>query len=223
MQQQYILFDLDGTLTDPQEGITRCAAYALAHFGICVEDLHTLDNFIGPPLLYSFQTYHHLSQEDAYEAIRLYRDRYARVGWLENIPYPGIGEMLLSLTQAGKTLLVATSKPEEFAVQILEHFGLAKYFTCICGAPMDEKVHSTKALVIQDALRRGKIEDLSDVIMVGDREHDVLGAHECGIPAIGVLYGYGSREEHENCGADYIAATIPELSALLQTPKIKKG
>ncbi len=218
MKQQYILFDLDGTLTDPQEGITRCAAYALEHFDIHVEDLHTLDNFIGPPLLHSFQTYHHLSQEDAYEAIRLYRDRYARIGWLENIPYPGIEDMLRSLTQAGKTLLVATSKPEEFAVQILEHFGLARYFSQICGAPMDEKVHSTKALVIQDALQRGKITDLSDVIMVGDRLHDIEGAHTCGIPAIGILYGYGSREEHENCGADYIAATVAELSHMLQNP-----
>ena len=215
MRQQYILFDLDGTLTDPQEGITRCAAYALAHFGISVEDLHTLDNFIGPPLLYSFQTYHHLRQEDAYEAIRLYRDRYARVGWLENIPYPGIEEMLRALTQAGKTLLVATSKPEEFAVQILEHFGLAQYFSHICGAPMDEKAHSTKALVIQDALCRGKIEDLSDVIMVGDRLHDIEGAHACGIRAIGVLYGYGDRSEHEACSADYIAATTAELQVLL--------
>ena len=215
MQQRFILFDLDGTLTDPGEGITRCAAYALEHFGIHTQDLRQLYCFIGPPLLVSFSKYSHLSQEDCYQAIRLYRQRYADIGWLENVPYPGIADLLAALTQAGKTLLVATSKPEEFAVQILEHFGLAKYFTVICGAPMDETLPSTKAMVIQDALTRGSITDLNDVIMVGDRLHDVEGAHENGIAAIGVLYGYGKRAEHEDCGADYIAETIEELKALL--------
>lgn len=215
MKQQYILFDLDGTLTDPGEGITKCVAFALEQFGITVDDLRSLYSFIGPPLKESFQKYCPLSQDDAFRAIEFYRQRYADKGWAENIPYNGMAALLEALVGHGKILLVATSKPEEFAVKILENFGLAKYFAHICGAPMDAKVHSTKATVIQDALNRADIRDVTDVIMVGDRMHDVEGAHAHGIAAIGVLYGYGDRAEHEACGADYIAATVEELKAML--------
>lgn len=215
MQQTYILFDLDGTLTDPGEGITKCVAYALEHFGISVPDLKQLYCFIGPPLKESFQNYYHLDEDSTHQAIELYRQRFDRVGWQENIPYAGMIQLLQRLKQHGKHLLVATSKPESFAVRILEHFGMAEYFDAICGAPMDAKIHSTKATVIQDALKRGGITDRMDVIMVGDRLHDVEGAHENGIPAIGVTYGYGDRAEHVSCGADYIAATMAELQALL--------
>ena len=212
---QYILFDLDGTLTDPGEGITKCVAHALSHFGVDVTDLTHLYPFIGPPLKVSFQTFYGFDEESAYRAIQLYRERFAAVGWQENIPYPGIADLLSELVHHGKTLLVATSKPEEFAVKILEHFDLAKYFTHICGAPMDETIHSTKATVIADALQRCGITDVSDAIMVGDRLHDIEGAHENGLTAIGVLYGYGDRAEHEACGADRIASTIEELGQLL--------
>ena len=212
MHHPFILFDLDGTLTDPGEGITKCTAFALSHFGVAIEDLTSLYSFIGPPLKVSFRNY--LSEEETYQAIALYRQRYASVGWKENMPYPGIGQLLKELVESGKTLLVATSKPEAFAVKILEHFGLAQYFSVICGAPMDERAHSTKALVIADALARAGISDAAQAIMVGDRLHDVEGAHENGMAAIGVLYGYGDRAEHEACGADYIASTVDDLKAL---------
>ena len=215
MQEQYILFDLDGTLTDPGEGITKCVAFALSHFGIAVEDLTQLHPFIGPPLRYSFQTFYGLNEEDTLQAIRLYRQRFAQVGWQENILYPGIESLLSALVQQGKTLLVATSKPEVFALKILEHFGLAKYFTVICGAPMDENSRSTKATVIADAMQRANITKEDGLIMVGDRLHDIEGAHENGIPAIGVLYGYGDRAEHEAYGADWIAPTVDALKAFL--------
>lgn len=210
-----ILFDLDGTLTDPKVGITTCAAYGLKHFGIEVEDLDTLTKFIGPPLIDSYMEYYGFTREQAEEAIVKYRERYGEVGWAENTPYPGIHELCAKLKAAGKKLLVATSKPEGPAVRIMEHFGLAEYFDLIGGAPMDNSDKGRKAAVIRDTLERAGVEDLSRVVMVGDRLHDIQGAHEVGLPAIGVLYGYGDRAEHEEHGADYIAADLAELEALL--------
>ncbi|MBE6935391.1 MAG: HAD family hydrolase [Ruminococcaceae bacterium] len=209
-----ILFDLDGTLTDPKEGITKSVAHALKHFGIAVDDPDTLTPFIGPPLMGSFQKIYGLSAAEAQEAIRVYRERFSTVGWAENIPYPGIHDFLAALKAAGKTLMVATSKPEVFAVRILEHFGLARYFDLICGTPLDNP-QQTKADVIRTALSRGKVHDLSRAVMVGDRLHDIEGAHEVGIPAIGVLYGYGDRAEHEAHGADHIAEDLSQLQELL--------
>lgn len=215
MSWDIILFDLDGTLTDPKEGITKCAAYGLKHFGIEVEDLDSLTRFIGPPLIDSFMEYYGFSREQATEAIVKYRERYGEVGWAENIPYTGIHELCAKLKAAGKKLLVATSKPEGPAVRIMEHFGLAQYFDLICGAPLDNSERGRKAAVIRDALSRAGIESLENVVMVGDRLHDIHGAHEVGMPVIGVLYGYGDRAEHEAHGADYIAADLAELEALL--------
>ena len=136
-------------------------------------------------------------------------------GWAENVPYPGIEALLEQLTDAGKRLVVATSKPEEFAVRIMEHFGLAPWFSLICGAPMDESDGGRKENVIAAALRRAGAEDKNRVIMVGDRRHDVEGAHRNGLPAVGVLYGYGSREELTAAGADYITESVRSLGALL--------
>ena len=209
-----ILFDLDGTVTDPKEGITKCAAFALAHFGIHVEDTDTLTFFIGPPLTETFQNTYGMSESQAMEAIDVYRQRYSTVGWAENIPYEGIEDCLAALKAAGKTLLIATSKPEIFSVKILEHFGLAKYFDIICGISL-ENPNETKAETIRNALARKGITDLSRAIMVGDRRHDILGGHQAGIPAIGVLYGYGDRAEHESCQADYIVENIDQLTKLL--------
>ena len=215
MNWDIILFDLDGTLTDPKEGITKCAAYGLKHFGIEVEDLDTLTKFIGPPLIDSFMEYYGFTREQAAEAIVHYRERYGEVGWAENIPYPGIHELCAKLQAAGKKLLVATSKPEGPAVRIMEHFGLAQYFDLIGGAPLDNSERGRKAAVIRDTLERAGVTDLSRCVMVGDRLHDIEGAHEVGLPVIGVLYGYGDRAEHEAHGADYIAADLAELEALL--------
>ncbi len=210
-----ILFDLDGTVTDPKEGITRSVAYALEHFGIKVDDLDTLTKFIGPPLIESFSEFYGLSDEDSKTAVDKYRERYRATGWAENIPYDGMAELLADLKKAGKTISLATSKPEEFAVKILRHFDLAEYFDLICGAPMDAPKGHGKVDVIEDALKRLNITDRSGVLMVGDRLHDTEGAHKAGLPCAGVLYGYGDRAEHEKYGSDFIAGDMHELRKLL--------
>lgn len=212
---QTILFDLDGTLTDPGEGITNSVAYALEHYGIHVPDRESLYPFIGPPLQDSFMKYYGMDEQQADAAIEVYREYFAEKGWLENRVYDGIELLLLSLKQAGKQLIVATSKPEIFALRILEHFGLHTYFSVICGAPLHPPKGYGKADVIKSALDRAGVKDLCNVVMVGDRRHDIRGAHIVGIPAIGVLYGYGDRAEHENCGADFIAEDIVRLKELL--------
>lgn len=215
MEFHTILFDLDGTVTDPKEGITRSVAYALHHFGIEVDDLDTLTKFIGPPLIESFSEFYGLSDEDSKTAVDQYRERYRVTGWAENIPYDGIAALLSDLKKAGRRISLATSKPEEFAVKILNHFDLAQYFDLICGAPMDAPRGHGKVDVIEDALKRLDITDRSGVLMVGDRLHDVEGAHKAGIPCVGVLFGYGDRAEHEACGADFIAEDMNELREIL--------
>lgn len=208
-----ILFDLDGTVTDPKEGITKSAAYALAHFGI-QEEPDTLTYFIGPPLSETFQNTFGLSEDQSVEAIRVFRQRYAAVGWAENVPYSGIADCLKHLKAAGKTLMIATSKAEPFARKILKHFGLDVYFDVICG-PSFEDLKQSKADVIRRALQLGKVTDVSRTVMVGDRMHDIQGGHEVGMQTIGVLYGYGSVDEHKRHNADHIVESIADLEKLL--------
>lgn len=211
---KYILFDLDGTLTDPKEGITRSVAYALESLGISVPDLDELCKFIGPPLQESFQRYYGLSASDSMTAVEKYRERFADRGLYENVVYDGMIELLERLKSRGKALIVATSKPRPFAVQILEHFGLARYFDFVSGSEFDgTRIH--KADVITHALDSCAICDKSSAIMVGDRCYDVTGAKSNGLACIGVLYGYGSLEELDQAGADCIAATVSELETLL--------
>lgn len=209
-----ILFDLDGTLTDPGIGITNSVAHALAHWNIEVKDRAELYKFIGPPLSDSFMRYYGFSEEDAIHAIAVYREYFSVKGLYENEVYPGIPEMLQSLKDAGKTVVLATSKPEGFAVKILKHFGLYDYFDIIAGASMDES-RNKKADVIAYAISQMKNPDLSRMIMIGDREHDILGAKQIGIDSIGVLYGYGDRAEHEKAGATYIAEKVEDILPLL--------
>lgn len=215
MSWETILFDLDGTLTDPAEGITKAVEVALNHYGITVEDRSTLNKFIGPPLDESFPEFYGFDDEQVREATRVFREYFGRQGWAENIPYPGIDKLLGDLKAAGKKLIIATSKPEEFAVRIMNHFGLAQYMDVIAGASTDNQEGAKKANVIRKALQRAGVEDLSSVVMVGDRRHDVAGGHEVGMKVIGVLYGYGDRAEHEAAGADYIVEDIPSLEKLL--------
>lgn len=211
---EYILFDLDGTLTDPKEGITKSVAYALESFGIHVEDLDSLCKFIGPPLKESFMVYYELDDAQGDQAVEKYRERFAVTGLFENKVYPGIREMLELLKEQGKTLLVATSKPSIYARQILEHFDLMKYFTFLSGSELDG-TRVDKAEVITYTLQENKIQDLSKVIMIGDREHDIIGANKNGIDSIGVLYGYGCREEFEKNHASYVAKRVEELKEIL--------
>lgn len=212
-----ILFDLDGTLTDPKVGITTAVTIALKHFGI-QEDPERLTHFIGPPLYESFPEFYGFNPEQVAVAVDKFREYYSREGWLENIPYPGMSELLRDLKAAGKQLMVATSKPEAMAERILEHFEMAAYFDHICGAPPYGQAGGDKASVIRDALGRVDLErhgGYGSAVMVGDRRYDTAGAHEAGIAAIGVLYGYGDRTEHEKAGTDHIVEDLDALRRLL--------
>ncbi len=209
-----ILFDLDGTLTDPGIGITNSVAHALAHWNIEVKDRAELYKFIGPPLSDSFMRYYGFTEEDAVRAIAVYREYFSVKGLYENEVYPGIPELLKALKALGKTVVLATSKPEKFAVEILRHFGLYDYFDIIAGASLDES-RNKKADVIAYAISQMNDPELSKLIMIGDREHDILGARQIGIDSIGVLYGYGDRTEHEKAGATFIAEKVEDILPLL--------
>lgn len=258
MKKEIILFDLDGTLTDPMEGITKSVQYALRHYGIEEPDLKKLTPFIGPPLRDSFMKYYGFSKEQADEAVWVYREYFADKGIFENQELPGIRAMLEGLKAAGKQLYVATSKPEVYARQILEHFHLDEYFAFVGGADMGEtrvKKGDVIRYVLDEAGVGGRktaaVENvgaetartetsgttnagmemadagnvgmgitgaevpMESIVMVGDREHDILGAKENGISSVGLLLGYGSREELLEAGADRIAADAEELAEIL--------
>lgn len=209
-----ILFDLDGTLTDPGVGITNSIAYALEKYHIQVEDRKKLYRFIGPPLYESFENYYGFSKEEARTAVEYYREYYKEKGMFENVVYEGISELLRALKDRGKTLIVATSKPGIFAEQILEHFRLKEYFNFVAGSNMDG-TRTKKDEVIRHALKSCGMPKASGVVMVGDREHDVIGANKVGVDSIGVLFGYGSRQELSDAGATYIAESVGMLSEIL--------
>ena len=213
MKYQTILFDLDGTLTDSQEGITKSVQYALAHFGIHVENLSSLKKFIGPPLTESFKAFYGMDDEAAHVGLMKYRERFIDVGWAENAVYPGVEPMLARLQSAGKRLLLATSKPELQARRIMDHFGLSRYFDHICGPGPHHPDSYSKSDVIGDALKRAGLTAGEGIVMVGDRHHDVDGARAAGLPCIGVLYGYGSRRELG--GACCLAEDVSALERLL--------
>lgn len=206
-----LLFDLDGTLTDPFEGITNSVVYALGKFGIPAEDKSALKAFIGPPLFDSFTTLCGMSERNARQAIAYFREYFESVGLYENAVYPAVPAVLEALNARGFRLAVATSKPEPFARKILEHFSLAQYFTLIAGATIDE-TRVKKADVIAYALSQ-----LGDVraAMIGDREHDIFGAKANGLYAVGVLYGFGARGELERAGADAIISAPEELLTIV--------
>ncbi len=218
-----ILFDLDGTLTDPKEGITKSVQYALRAYGIDEPDLDKLCPFIGPPLSDSFREYYGFSEAQVRGAIDYFHEYFTDKGKFENKVYPGIREMLERLKAAGLTLAVATSKPEVFAVEILEHFDLLSYFTLVGGADMEE-TRVRKGDVIAYTLERLQTTpEESRILMVGDRKHDIIGAHENKIPCAAVLYGYGSREEFLENGADYQIATVEELGNFLLEWREERG
>lgn len=205
-----VLFDLDGTLTDPGEGITNSVAYALDKFGIEVIDKTTLYNFIGPPLVDSFMKYYGFNKEDALLAVDYYREYFGVTGIFENQVFDGIPELLEGIKKSGRKISLATSKPEQYAVRILEHFDLLKYFDFVGAATMDE-TRSKKADVIKYTLDSLGVVDKSKVVMVGDRHHDIKGAVQNGLDSIGVLFGYGNQEELEIAGATYIAETVNDI------------
>ncbi len=212
--KQVILFDLDGTLTDPVIGITNGARKGLERFGIFEPDRTKLHKFIGPPLLESYQVFYGMTPEQAEQAVAAYREYYGVTGLFENEVYAGIPELLADLRAAGKTLAVATSKPEAFSVRILERFDLAKYFHHIGGASFDAS-RASKSAVVRYSLGLCGDPAPETVVMVGDRKHDIIGAKDNGLQSIGVLYGYGDRAEHQAAGADVIAETVAHLRAIL--------
>ena len=231
--KKYILFDLDGTLTDPREGITSCVQYALKSFGIEEENLDKLEPFIGPPLIESFKQFYGFSQEQAVAAQEKYRERFSLTGWQENELYPGMDTMLKILSERGVKLAVASSKPEVFVEKILVHFGIREYFTAAVGSELDGR-RINKDEVVLEALRRlgvitqddaeiylkeGKVFGdgslNTDCVMVGDRKFDVEGAKAMNLVSVAVSYGYAQGEELKLAQPDYIADTVEELQKIL--------
>ena len=209
---KYILFDLDGTLTDPQEGITKCVQYALRHFGI-ERKAEDLTCFIGPPLKEMFMQYASLSEEDGAKAVEIYMERFAPIGIFENRIYEGVLDMLSQLKKQGKILALATSKPTVFAERIADKYGISPYLTYLSGSELDGR-NTDKALVIRNAMEALGAE-CENTIMVGDRRHDCEGSAKCNIKCIGVSYGYAAEGELEENGAIKIANTPYELLQIL--------
>lgn len=213
MNKKFILFDLDGTLTDSEEGILNCVKYALEPRGIELP-YETLKKFIGPPLVEAFMEYAGLSREESEETVARYRERYSTIGLFENRVYDGVEEMLEKIHKSGKRVILATAKPLIFAERIMERFDLAKYFHLLMGADLNGKIHD-KVDVIGEVLRRENIENIAEAIMIGDRNHDIDGARHYLMESMGVTYGFGDRAELEAAGADYIASNPDEIARLL--------
>lgn len=223
MKYKYLLFDLDGTLTDSAEGITKCVQYAMHSFGFEEPDLNKLRCFVGPPLADMFMQYCGWPRERAEAAIGKYRERFQAKGMFENSVYEGIPEVLRMLAEDGqdeqekRVLVVASSKPEKFVRIIMEHFGILQYFDEVVGASLDGKL-SRKVDIIAEVFRRLRLtsEQKNEVLMIGDRNHDVLGAKEAGVDCLGVYYGFADPGELEEAGADYIVDTVEEMGELLK-------
>ena len=211
-----LLFDLDGTLTDSEEGILNCVRYGLKSCGFPVPEYEVLRAFIGPPLMYSCTHFCGLSKADSERVILKYRERYSEKGIYENRLYEGIKELLSDLKKAGYKIALATSKPEVFALRILEYFGIAEYFDAAAGSTIGRE-EETKADMIRLAMKRLGLheEDKPYVLMTGDRKHDIIGAHECGIDAAGVYYGFAPAGELEKYGADHILNDVDSIRRML--------
>lgn len=214
-----LFFDLDGTLIDSKEGITLGVSHALRQFGIN-KNPDELLMCIGPPLEYSFRKFFGLSKADAAQAIRYHQDYYSEKGIFQSIIYPGTLEMLKKLLSTGYTLYMATSKEEEYALQLADYFKMSGYFSGIAGADIDSG-RLNKEEVLRHLCQKQNITYFEDCLMIGDREHDMHGAHALGMKAAGVLYGYGSRNELEEAGADYIFENNSTLTAWLCEPENK--
>ena len=209
-----LLFDLDGTLTDPGEGITNSVAYALNKFGITVENKKELYNFIGPPLIDSFMKYYGLNYENGLKAVEYYREYFSVTGIFENKMFDSVPQLLENIKKSGKIISLATSKPEQYAVRILEHFDLLKYFDFVGAATMDES-RSKKSDVIAYTLEKLNVTDKSKVVMIGDRHHDIEGANQNGLDSIGVLVGYGERAELTSTGATYVVEKLDDILKII--------
>ena len=206
-----IFFDLDGTLTESGEGITKSVQYALEKLGKPEEDLDKLRVFIGPPLMEQFMKYADVDETEARRAVEYYRERYAVKGIFENRPYDGVENLLRELKGRGYILAVASSKPEYYVTKILDYFNLSSYFEVVVGSEMNG-ARTSKTEVIEEALKRLNMSDRrKEVLMVGDKELDVLGARAAGLACVAVGYGYGTKEELPAAQPLKIVASIEEL------------
>ena len=234
---EYILFDLDGTLTDPKVGITTCVQYALKHFGIEEPDNDKLTPFIGPPLTDSYKEFYGFTDEQAHIGLEKYRERFSTIGWMENEIYPGMEEMLKMLYDKGIKLAVASSKPKVFVEKILDYFHIREYFTVVSGAELDGSRNNKQAVMKEAFVRLGiisgvKAEEITDenyamtkeeleqigsvtCAMVGDRKFDVNGARAWGVTSVAVSYGYAPEGELEACEPDYLVDSVEELGKVL--------
>ena len=208
-----IIFDLDGTLTESGTGIKNSVRYTIEHYGLPMEDDESLDRYVGPPLINSFQWYLGFNEQEAMEAIKVYRSYFTQKGMFENRVYDGVEDMLKALKNAGKRMFIATGKPTVYSKQILEHFGLIDYFECVCGIDLNE-VATEKDELIAEVIAFAKVNP-EDCVMVGDRKFDVIGAIKSGVTPVGVTYGYGGRQELGDAGAEIIVNTVKELQELL--------
>jgi phosphoglycolate phosphatase len=207
---KYILFDLDGTLTDPKVGITKSIQYALSKYDIKVDNLETLERFIGPPLKETFKEHYSFNDDKVVQAIEYYREYFSQRGMFENEVYSDIPRVLEELKKRDKILVVATSKPTVFAEKILEHFNLEQYLDLVVGSNFDG-TRTAKAEIIQYIFSKLKIKDLKEVVMIGDRKHDVIGGKQSGIDTIAVTYGYGSYEELKEVKPTYFIDNVREI------------
>ncbi|MEG1448591.1 MAG: HAD hydrolase-like protein [Oscillospiraceae bacterium] len=212
-EYKYIFFDLDGTITNSEEGITKSVQYALKKFGID-EDRKCLTPFIGPPLSESFKEIYGFDDKKIEKAIEYFREYFSQKGIKEHSLYEGMDVLFPSLKDSGKTIVLATSKPEIFARNILDQYDITKYFDYICGASFDE-ARSSKSDVLRYAIETVSPDSLSACVMVGDRKYDVLGAKEVGMETIGVAFGFGGHEELEAAGAKFVVDTVSELASVL--------
>ncbi len=204
-----VLFDLDGTLIDSSQGIVNSFIYALEKYGAPIKERNFYLRFIGPPLLTSFASLGY-NNEESEKLISLYREYYVERGMMEITLYPGMAELLQRLKSHGKRLAIATSKPERFAIPIIDSLNLSDCFDFIGGAYSDA-YRSEKEEVIEYTLQSLSISDHSSVVMVGDKSFDIFGAKQNGIDSIGVLFGFGTREELSAAGATFIAETVDEI------------
>ena len=210
-----LLFDLDGTLINTKPGIVNCVQYALDYYGIHEDNPDNLEKFIGPPLHRSFQMFYGFDEKKSMEAAAKYRERYKDEGIFECTPYNGIKEMLQDLKSKGRILGVATSKPEVFAMRILDKFNLSQYFTQVTGSLLDNSRSAKVDVIEEELLRLGVSDNRDNILMIGDREHDIIGARETHLASVGVYYGFATAGELEAAGASYVVNTVQELHKLL--------
>ncbi len=209
-----ILFDLDGTLIDSSEGITKSAQYALAHYGIDEPDLKKLFFFIGPPLEYTFRTHYGFSEEKADEAVDVYRERYHDIGIFECKLYPGVGECIEELKRRGYMIGMASSKPEQSCRRILEHFGILELFDDVVGATFDGRI-DTKEEVLNEVMRRWSDIPREEMCLIGDTMFDIEGANKVGVPSIAVSFGFGNVDEMLKAGAKTVVDDLRKLPDVL--------